>query len=198
MGLFFKYKFKNSIQQAVEEESIPGDAILAQILDITDQSPVCVSVEELKPASPPRAGRPHYIIIGIGVAAVFLGIFVWISSPGHQNLHPGGSSAGTDSSLISTTLGRLDKQSTAPSRPDIVPPIIQDIEFAKDGSQVTILVKDDVAVNYQRISILVNGNKHVPFEVLKDGRITFEYPGTPVILYVYDMEGHETRQKISP
>jgi len=196
MGLFFTYKFKNSIYQAVEDESIPGDAILGQILEVTNQSPIWISVEKLKPASPPKAVNPYYITIGIGLAVVFLGIFVWIFSPDQQNLHPGQSSAGTNSSLNSTTLGQ-DKLSSAPSRPDIVPPIIQNIEFAKDSSQVTLLVTDDVAVNYQRISILVNGNKHIPFQVLADGRITFEYPGTPVILYVYDMEGHETREKIS-
>jgi len=197
MGLFFTYKFKNSIYQAVEDESIPGDAILEQILEATNQPPLWVSVEKLKPAPPPKTVNPYYITIGIGLAAVFLGLFVWIFSPGQQNLHLGQSSAGTDSSLNSTTLGQ-DKLSSAPSRPDIVPPIIQNIEFAEDSSQVTLLVTDDVAVNYQRISILVNGNKHIPFEVLADGRITFEYPGTPVILYAYDMEGHETRKKISP
>jgi len=187
------YKFKKSIHQAVKEEAVPGDVMLGYILEETNQSPVSLSVEILKPISVPTAGTAHYITIGIGLATVFLGVFISVFSPGRQSQRPGESSAGTNSSFMSDTL-TLDELS---SRPDIVPPIIDNIEFDKNTLQVTFSVKDDVAVNYQRISILANGNENIPFEVLEDGRITFEYPGSPVVLYVYDMEGHETRKKIS-
>lgn len=188
------YKFKKSIRQAVNEEAVPGDVMLGHILAATNQSPISLPVELLKPISSSKAGTPHYIAIGIGLAAVFLGISILVFLPGRQNKRQEESSAGANSSFTSGTL-TSDKPSSL--RPDIVPPIIENIEFDKNTLQVTFSVKDDVAVNYQRISILANGNENISFEVLEDGRITFEYPGSPVILHVYDMEGHETRKKIS-
>lgn len=172
MGLFFQYKCKTSIKLAAKEELNSDDAMLQHILKETKQPPVHLSVDELKPDLVDLT-NPLPIRRGVMIAAgliIFFGLILFFKRAGEPSANQLG----------------------------IVPPIITDVTFSKNNSEVIFTVNDDTGINFQRLSILANDNQPIPYELLKNGQVRFKYPKSPVMVYVYDRDGHETRQQLSP
>lgn len=178
------YKFNSTIQNSMEQASIPTYDILQRILKSTHNSSMVLNMELLKPTS--KLDKRIYMIGAASILVILLISSILLFRPKPSDT--------PDKKPIETAKS-TPNETPVKTTTDLVPPSIKDLRFSDDGNQVSFTIHDDIGIDTSRISILENGTKSIKY-TLTDNQIRFSMPDSPVMVYLYDLDGNETHQTI--
>jgi RNA polymerase sigma factor (sigma-70 family) len=179
------HHFKITLEESIKQESIPTYNALQNILKATDQPSVSFDGEILELLTYKKPLKSVYLAGGGGVCIIIIIFLIAFSHPQPQN---------TPDNTPTPDVTPSDEQQKITT--DLVPPSIKNLKFSDDNTQVSFTIYDDIGVDTSRISILEGRTESIAYKLSKDSQISFSMPDAPVTVYLYDLDGNETRQTI--